>query len=77
MAFRSRTAGRGVLIETYWNVNYSKQKVYIHAFRINRNILECKCGNDDEILSCFHVLIETYWNVNALRWIEISKSTEY
>ena len=31
--------------------------------------MECKCRNDDEILSCYLVLIETYWNVNATKLI--------
>ena len=43
----------------------SNKKSALDLFEcINRNILECKCRHDDEILSCLCVLIETYWNVN-------------
>ena len=54
-----------VLIETYWNVN----KVYVESFSgecegLNRNILECKSGQDERFKTSIQVLIETYWNVN-------------
>ena len=33
----------GVLIETYWNVNRGIRRCrWLHEYRINRNILECK-----------------------------------
>ena len=37
------TAGEGVLIETYWNVNSNLLPIPAHLpSRLNRNILECK-----------------------------------
>ena len=33
-------------------------------FRINRNIVECKCGGASTAFSTVLVLIETLWNVN-------------
>ena len=52
-----------VLIETYWNVKIASEVTLITFFGINRNILECKDEQLEEIASARVVLIETYWNV--------------
>ncbi len=54
-----------VLIETYWNVNISRNEADLFSqFCINRNILECKYQPYWKFHSKVQVLIETYWNVN-------------
>ena len=52
-----------VLIETLWNVNSIEVfNLLEEAFRINRNIVECKYARMPD----YPVLIETLWNVNQV-----------
>ena len=53
-----------VLIETYWNVNFTIASNGKLSPGINRNILECKLKLFFVLACNISVLIETYWNVN-------------
>ena len=52
-----------VLIETYWNVKKEFEKMSENRVGINRNILECKDVENNQVYNQHTVLIETYWNV--------------
>ena len=52
------------LIETLWNVNRRQCAYFCAIFRINRNIVECKCQRSGNHRQNNNELIETLWNVN-------------
>ena len=52
------------LIDTLWNVNYLKYRSCYHTVRINRYIMECKCGIPGRYVRGKNELIDTLWNVN-------------
>ena len=57
-----------VLIETLWNVKtIDVFNLLEEAFRINRNIVECKeKSTSRDLWVFFYVLIETLWNVKLI-----------
>ena len=59
---------RSVLIETLWNVKtIDVFNLLEEAFRINRNIVECKeKSTSRDLWVFFYVLIETLWNVKLI-----------
>ena len=53
------------LIDTLWNVNLLLFcYVLLFRSRINRYIMECKCGVKPKEFKKFIELIDTLWNVN-------------
>ena len=63
------TVFEGVLIDTWWNVNFLKILIIFWIFSFNRYMVECELIYHKSIFADNKVLIDTWWNVNSKRGI--------
>ena len=70
-------SGISVLIDTWWNVNHSKQKERWTELSFNRYMVECEYVESGSRSRLFQVLIDTWWNVNTEKKLSSLETIEF